>query len=149
MSKINSLTIRILQLTILLFLLGCSGHNGSLPAETVVQDENAQDPSGQAVITFDSLTHDFGSILEGEKVVCYFDYENSGKKDLWIETVEVTCGCTIPDWSSEPLKPGDRRSLKIIFDATDRSGAQYKVITVKTNASNPVVKLTLIANIET
>ncbi len=41
-------------------------------------------------------------------VVCYFDYENKGKGDLLITSVEATCGCTTPDWSREPLKPGER-----------------------------------------
>ena len=28
---------------------------------------------------FDTLVHDFGTIIEGEMVVCYFDYENNGE----------------------------------------------------------------------
>jgi hypothetical protein len=82
-------------------------------------------------------------------VVCYFDYENTGSSELVINSVEASCGCTTPDWSSEPLQPGERKSLQIIFDATGRSGMQRKVVTVTSNASNGEVRITLMANIET
>ncbi len=75
---------------------------------------------------FDTLIHDFGTIIEGEQVVCYFDYRNEGGEDLLISSVEATCGCTTPDWSREPLGPGEKGSLAIIFDASGRSGIQRK-----------------------
>ena len=143
------LIFKIVYLLALTVMMGCSGHNGRLPSDQADQEEITQDTVVQSVITFSKLTHDFGTILEGEKVVCYFDYENTGKADLMIHSVDATCGCTTPDWSREPVKTGDRKSLKIIFDATDRRGAQRKVVTVLSNASNEVVKLTIKANIET
>ena len=143
------LKIKIVYLLALPVIMGCSGHNGSLPSDLVEQEVIAQDSAVQAVIIFSKLTHDFGTILEGENVVCYFDYENTGKADLLISSVDASCGCTTPNWSREPVKAGDRKSLKIIFDATGRSGAQRKVVTVLSNASNVVVKLTIKANIET
>jgi hypothetical protein len=94
------------------------------------------------------LSHDFGTILEGERVVCYFDYENQGEESLVIQSVEASCGCTTPDWSSEPLAPGEKKSLQIVFDATGRSGAQLKLVTVISNASNPRVQLTLRADVK-
>ena len=143
------LKFKIAYLLALPFIMGCSGHNGSLPSDQVEQEAIALDSIGQAVITFSELSHDFGTILEGENVVCYFDYENTGESDLILLSVDATCGCTTPDWSREPVKAGEKKSLKIIFDATGRSGAQRKVITVLSNASNVVVKLTIKANIET
>jgi len=130
-------------------LLSCAGHNDRLEKKELKESDIAQSDDNQALISFDRLEHDFGTIIEGEKVVCYFDYENTGKADLVVNTVEATCGCTTPDWSSEPLKPGKRKSLQIIFDATGRSGIQRKMVTVKSNASNSEVKITLKANIET
>lgn len=130
-------------------LFSCTGHNDRLDGNDVKEDKGTQSADDQAIITFDRLDHDFGTIIEGEKVVCYFDYENTGTADLVVSTVEATCGCTTPDWSSEPLKPGERKSLQIIFDATGRNGIQRKMVTVRTNASNSVVKITLKANIET
>ena len=96
---------------------------------------------------FDTLEHDFGTIIEGERVVGYFDYQNGGGKDLLITSVEATCGCTTPNWSREPLEPGEKKTLEIIFDASGRSGEQRKLVTVKSNASNQVVQLTIRATV--
>lgn len=128
-------------------LLACSGQNDSEKSGGGSVENDVQDASKQAVITFDTLSHDFGTIIEGEMVVCYFRYENTGEADLVINSVEATCGCTTPDWSQEPIKPGDGEYLKIVFDATGRSGAQRKVVTVRSNAGNSSVRLTLSANV--
>ena len=127
--------------------LACSGQNDSKTVEKDMAVSDEQAASEQALIAFDTLQHDFGTIIEGEMVVCYFDYENAGKTDLVINSVEATCGCTTPDWNREPLKPGEKAHLKIVFDATGRSGAQRKVVTVSSNASNSTVRLTVKANI--
>ena len=129
------------------FLVACTGQNGSHESVNGVSDEIIQGADKQPVMLFDTLSHDFGTIIEGEMVVCYFEYKNSGTGDLVINSVEATCGCTTPDWSSEPLKPGEKKDLKIVFDATGRSGAQRKVVTVTSNASNSVTRLTILANI--
>jgi hypothetical protein len=147
MSYLKRLINSLLILAPLILAWACSGQNGRQGTGLGNPDNISQDPSLQAVITFDTLKHDFGTIIEGEKVVCYFDYYNRGENDLVIRSVEATCGCTIPEWSREPLKPGDKRYLKIVFDAAGRSGVQRKVVTVMSNATNSVVRLTLTANV--
>jgi len=64
-----------------------------------------------------------------------------------ITSVETTCGCTTPDWNKEPLKPGKRDQLKVVFDASGRSGSQYKIVAVESNAATPSVRLTIKANV--
>jgi hypothetical protein len=129
------------------FLLSCTGQNG----RNVIQVENSESPSEsvhlQADILFDTLSHDFGTIIEGERVLCYFEYENTGEGDLVITEVETTCGCTTSDWKKEPLKPGERAHLQVAFDTHGRSGAQLKPVAVKTNATVPVVWLTIKAKV--
>lgn len=128
-------------------LSACGGQNGSLEPSNDEGKALLQDSLSEPVILFDTLEHDFGTIIEGEQVVCYFDYENGGDQDLLITSVEADCGCTTPGWSSEPLKPGAGESLELIFDASGRSGAQRKVVTVRSNASNQIVRLIIKANI--
>lgn len=130
-----------------LLVLSCGRQNGSLPPDIQISEESGQDVQGKPVIQFDTLIHDFGTIIEGERVVCYFDYLNSGGEDLLITAVEATCGCTTPDWSNAPLGPGESETLEIIFDASGRSGEQRKLVTVRSNASNQVVQLTIRANV--
>lgn len=131
----------------MLFLLSCTGQNG----RNVIQSENSAEVQKgvhlQADILFDTLEHDFGTIIEGERVLCFFDYENTGKGDLVITEVETTCGCTTLDWNKEPLKPGERAHLKVIFDTNDRLGVQFKPMAVKTNATIPVTWLTIKAKV--
>lgn len=143
----NKWTIIASAALILVVMLSCTGQNGRQSPVNGVDLEHAQDPSNQALISFDTLIHNFGTIIEGEMVVCYFDYQNTGEADLLIHSVEASCGCTTPDWNRSPLSPGERESLKVVFDATGRSGSQHKVITVMTNASNSSIRLTLKANI--
>ncbi len=132
-----------------LAVCSCGGQNGRQYQAGSPLSEHTQKSTGQAVIHFDTLIHDFGTIIEGEQVVCYFDYRNEGGEDLLISSVEATCGCTTPDWSREPLGPGERASLAIIFDASGRSGIQRKLVTVRSNASAQEVRLTIRANVNT
>ncbi len=138
-----------IMIVMILMVLSCGRQNGSQVQKSQISEISDQDVQGQPIMLFDTLIHDFGTIIEGERVVCYFDYTNSGEADLMITAVEATCGCTTPDWSSEPLGPGQSETLEIIFDAAGRSGEQRKLVTVKSNASNHLVQLTIRANVNT
>lgn len=133
--------------TIVLTVFSCVGQSGSQEKDNSAAIVGTQDSDGQPIMIFDTLVHDFGTIIEGERVICYFDYTNGGDKELMITAVEATCGCTTPDWSHEPLGPGEKGSMKIVFDASGRSGTQIKVVTVTSNASNQVIRLTIRANV--
>ena len=133
---------------LLISLSSCGGQNGSQPAGKAEGENATQRSLEQPVMCFDTLAHDFGTIIEGERVVCYFEYRNDGGSELLIRSVETTCGCTTPEWSREPLKPGEKRSMEIIFNASGRNGEQRKVVTVNSNASNRVVRLTVRANVK-
>ena len=147
MIDLNSLAPGSMLAGLILVLFSCSGQNGSQEQEGSVREIDRQDTQGESVMHFDTLAHDFGTIIEGERVVCYFDYRNEGEEDLLITGVEATCGCTTPNWSREPLKPGEHETLEIVFDASGRSGEQRKLVTVKSNASNQVVQLTIRARV--
>jgi len=132
-------------LFIMLVIFSCSGQNDRQKPLQSTDVNISQNPSKEAFILFDTLNHDFGTIIEGEKVVCYFSYENSGEDDLVINSVNSSCGCTIPEWKREPLKAGEKEALQVVFDTSGRSGSQRKVITVRSNADNSTVRLTITA----
>ena len=48
------------------------------------------------VMTFDKLSHDFGTINEGEVVETVFTLTNTGSSDLIILNARGSCGCTVP-----------------------------------------------------
>jgi hypothetical protein len=134
---------RHLWLVPFLCIWACSGQNGRDVNATTSSMESNVGKAAPALLAFDTLSHDFGTIIEGEQVVCYFDYYNRGEAELVISSVEATCGCTITDWNREPLQPGGKEHLKVVFDAAGRTGAQRKSVTVKSNASNNMVRLTI------
>jgi len=98
-------------------------------------------------IKFNEQEHNFGKVKPGETVGCYFKYKNTGKKPLIISSAHATCGCTVPEFSKEPLAPGQNGFLKVVFDTSGRSGMQSKSITIESNASNNVVILRIRAEI--
>ncbi len=92
-----------------------------------------------AVITWDKATHDFGEIMQGDKVEHTFHFTNTGNKELVITNVEVTCGCTTPKgWPRDPITPGNSGELTIAFNSTGKIGKQNKVITITSNSVGAV-----------
>jgi hypothetical protein len=55
-----------------IWLHSCTGQNGSQPDKGPGSGTFSENTSSQAVISFDTVSHDFGTIIEGERIVCYF-----------------------------------------------------------------------------
>jgi hypothetical protein len=93
-------------------------------------------------ISFDKEVHDFGSIKEEDGKVRYdFQFTNTGGKPLIINQVRASCGCTAPDWSKEPILPGNKGFVSATYDPANRPGPFNKSLTVVSNATNPNVVL--------
>lgn len=104
--------------------------------------------TGNPVLVFEEYEHHFGKVEEGKKISYQFMYENKGTAPLAIASVSTTCGCTVPKYSTKPQKPGQRESLEVVFDTSGRNGMQTKVITVRSNATVPVILLKITAEVE-
>ncbi len=90
------------------------------------------------VITFETRTHDFGDIAQGDKVEKVFTFTNTGNQPLIITNVEVTCGCTTPKgWPRDPIAPGEKGELTVSFNTAGKIGRQNKPVTIVSNAINP------------
>jgi hypothetical protein len=133
--------IQIFLIILVAGLSACSGRTGSKNGNTVTSD------TGKAVITFREYEHLFGKVREGEKVGCIFTFENTGTSNLVILAATTTCGCTVPEYDRKPVSPGETGELEVIFDTSGRNGIQSKIITVRSNASNPVVMLKITAEV--
>jgi hypothetical protein len=147
MSKGKHMALAGLGIVLIWATSSCGGQNGSQAPGSSTSVDDAEESMIQPVIIFDTLAHNFGTIIEGERVVCYFEYWNGGGKKLLITSVEATCGCTTPNWKREPLGPGEKGTLEVIFDASGRSGLQRKIITVRSNATDQEVQLIIRANV--
>ena len=61
---------------------------------------------GKAEIKFDKTTHDFGTFSENNPVVsCTFKFTNIGDAPLVIHQAVASCGCTVPEYTQEPIMP--------------------------------------------
>ena len=98
-----------------------------------------------AQIKFDKTTHDFGSFSEkNPKVTCTFTYTNVGEQPLVVNQAIASCGCTVPNYSKQPIKPGERGVIDVTYDGTDKIAGHFlKTITIRSNAKNEVVRLSL------
>jgi hypothetical protein len=100
------------------------------------------------VLYFADTTHDFGLMGDGERGEHEFIFENKGKSPLIIAGATSTCGCTIPEFSREPIPPGGNGKLKVTFSSAGKQGHVMKAISVSSNAFPPVRVLTITADVK-
>nr|NQU89470.1 DUF1573 domain-containing protein [Bacteroidota bacterium] len=113
-----------------------SSDGDKLPADLVKNPKTAsgrEDASHAPAVIFDTDYHDFGRVIQGEKVTYAYKFQNTGNADLIITNVSSSCGCTVPDFTREPVKPGAHGVIKVTFDSDNRRGFQNKTVTVLTN----------------
>lgn len=88
---------------------------------------------------FDVLEHDYGTIQKGADPYCEFRLTNTGKEPLIIASAIGSCGCTVPEYTKEPIAPGQTVIIKVRYD-TQRIGHFEKTVTITfTGKSEPVV----------
>lgn len=87
------------------------------------------------VIKFEEEIYDFGVIKEGESVKYEFKFKNTGKTPLIISNAMATCGCTVPEYPSKPIKPGNTGIIKVVFNSQGKVGVQDKVVSIISNAN--------------
>lgn len=95
----------------------------------------------KAEISFKEKKYNFGKIKTQEKDSVTFYFENTGEMPLVIQKVTTTCGCTISEWTKQPVEKGEGGFVKAIFDPKGQNGKFLKSIYVKSNAENDVVIL--------
>jgi len=93
-----------------------------------------------AKIEFKTETIDYGTIEKGADGVRIFEFTNTGNAPLILSKVKSSCGCTVPQWSKEPIMPGESGEIQVKYD-TQRVMPIRKTITVTSNAERPTVAL--------
>lgn len=74
-------------------------------------------------MTFDQRHVDLGKVKRGEKRSTEFTFTNTGKEDIEIELVSA-CECTTLDWPSHAIKPGEKGTIKAVFDSTEKEESE-------------------------
>ena len=119
-----------------------SGKPISTEEPEVVQ--NAEGP----VIKFEKSVHDFGTVTDGDTVKHSFKFTNIGKKDLLIANAAASCGCTVPSFPKEAIKPGESGEINVVFNSTNRAGAVDKVVTITANTEPQQTQVKIVGKVE-
>lgn len=98
-----------------------------------------------AEIKFDTLRVNLGKFPSSSPVrKCQYTFTNVGSAPLIINQAIASCGCTVPNYSKQPIKPGERGVIDVTYDGTDKIAGHFlKTITIRSNAKNEVVRLSL------
>ena len=127
---------RILFVVIIAAFFSCSHEqDDNLSTDSITNSASADGKrkSDLPEIKFDEEVHDFGRITQGEKVSHAFTFSNIGKSNLIISGASGSCGCTVPEWPREPVRPGGTGKINVVFSSEGKSGLQEKTVTVVTN----------------
>ncbi|MEM7299303.1 MAG: DUF1573 domain-containing protein [Bacteroidota bacterium] len=109
--------------------------------------QEGEEPLTGPKISFAEKSFDFGEIKQGDRVEHVFEFENIGNEPLILSDVKTTCGCTAPAWPREPIAPGAKGEIKVVFNSAGKMGMQNKVITVMSNAVNNPDRVKIVTNV--
>jgi hypothetical protein len=127
-------------------LFACKNNSEKLSTD-LVNNPNSADTTASSEnmpqFQFETDLHDFGKVIEGEILTYSFKFKNSGKADLVIATASATCGCTVPTFSKEPIRPNEEGIVTVTFNTKGKMGFQHKTVTLVANTqpSNYVLNI--------
>jgi len=101
-------------------------------------EENVQGPQ----MTFEKKTIDYGVIPQESDPYRVFKFKNTGNEPLVILNAKGSCGCTVPQYTTDPIEAGAEGEIKVRYD-TKRLGKFVKTVTLTTNAGDEKIILTI------
>ncbi len=100
-------------------------------------DDGPQFEMIKSEMTFEESTFDFGKIMDGDKVEHVFEFVNTGKAPLIISNAKGSCGCTVPVWPKEPIPPGEKGEIKVVYNSKGKGKVggknENKTVTITAN----------------
>jgi hypothetical protein len=84
--------------------------------------------------------YNWGKVTDGEIVRHTFSFTNTGTEPLQIQNARASCGCTTPNWTKEPIAPGESGEIQVEFNSKGRVGLQNKTVTVTGNFEGQITK---------
>lgn len=143
-------SVAMLAIASLALTVSCKKENAALRIDenAAKNAEIAHAESGKIpVAKFETMEHDFGTINQGDKVSYTYKVTNAGTGDLVISNAKASCGCTVPDYTKDPIKPGATGEIQVTFDSAGKSGDVTKKVTITMNTEKETEELSFKANI--
>ena len=100
-----------------------------VPVAQAQENTTPKEPTEASYAKFDHTVHNFGIVEYNGDGTCEFKFTNTGDKTIVIKNVRTSCGCTTPDYSKDPIPPGETGVVKAKYD-TKREGQFTKSLTV-------------------
>ena len=103
-----------------------------------------------AEIKFEKLSHNFGTFTEAESIQkCTFSFTNIGEQPLVINQAVASCGCTVPEYTKTPIKPGEKGTITVTYNGKGKFPGHFKkTITVRTNGAVEMTRLYVEGNMK-
>lgn len=106
---------------------------------------------GQPDIAMDVKRHDFGVIRQGEVVTARVAVRNTGQRDLRIEAVSTSCGCTTAEVEPDVIPPGSEGTLTIRYDSgvhPDSGQVRRDIFVASNDPDEPEVVVIITAEVQ-
>ena len=103
----------------------------------------AMSAAAEPKVTFESTSHNFGTFSEANATQkCVFTFTNTGDQPLVINQAVASCGCTVPEYTKTPIKPGEKGTINVTYNGQGKFPGHFKkTITVRTNGTPEMVRL--------
>ncbi len=95
----------------------------SLKVSELSSLHGTEDLSGLPIMQFEERVIDFGLVKKGEKREYTYRFTNMGEAPLRISIVSA-CDCTTATYEEEPVLPGDKGEINIVFDSAEKEESE-------------------------
>lgn len=98
------------------------------------------DTANYTNIQWEDTVKNFGTLKEAEPLTIKFKFKNTGQTVLYILETLPSCGCTVADFPTNPILPGEEGFVTAIVNTSGHPGSMRKSILVKTNTKNSITQ---------
>lgn len=99
-------------------------------------------------IALSEAQFDFGKIKKGDQKEHVYEVTNTGENPLIISQVKPGCGCTVPDYTKDPILPGQKGKITLKFDSSNFDGLVNKQAEVYANVEKAPIVISFSADIQ-
>ena len=111
------------------FSIGASAQSQK-SVQSEIRPDGKSKAENYAEIKFDTLRCNFGTFPESAPLI--------------INQAFASCGCTVPSFTKEPVKPGEAGTIDVTYNGSGLIPGRFsKTITIRSNAKNRIVRLVI------
>ena len=132
--------------------MSCSGGGKDEFDSSIVNIPVSADGKNEKVrmpkFEFERTHHDFGKLIQGEKVSFTYKFKNVGNATLVISAVVPGCNCTVAQFTQTPVAVGETGTITVNFNTETKKGLVNSNVIVQANTYPSDTKLSFTANVD-